>query len=93
MHFKNGTFGVLTMGSTLDEQLKVIHKGRVDQTEVEYRLAWSRTYLKKYGLLENSTRGVWALTPAGSKIEHVDEKEVSVDPKFIVVVPPRLELL
>ena len=57
-------------------RLKVIHKGRVDQTEVEYRLAWSRTYLKKYGLLENSTRGVWALTPAGSRIEHVDEKEV-----------------
>ncbi len=31
-------------------------------TEVGYRLAWARTYLKKYGFLENSTRGVWALT-------------------------------
>jgi restriction system protein len=28
------------------------------QTEVAYRLAWARTYLKKYGFLENSTRGV-----------------------------------
>lgn len=27
-------------------------------TEVGYRLAWARTYLKKYGYLENSTRGV-----------------------------------
>jgi len=67
---------VVEIAGLSDEQLKVIHKGRVDQTEVEYRLAWSRTYLKKYGLLENSTRGVWALTPAGSRIEHVDEKEV-----------------
>ncbi len=32
------------------------------QTEVEYRLAWARTYLKKYGLVDNSERGVWALT-------------------------------
>ena len=28
------------------------------QTEVEYRLAWARTYLKKYGLLDNSERGI-----------------------------------
>ena len=32
------------------------------QTEVEYRLAWARTYLKKFGLVDNSERGVWALT-------------------------------
>lgn len=32
------------------------------QTEVEYRLAWARTYLKKYGLIDNSERGVWAFT-------------------------------
>ena len=28
------------------------------QTEVEYRLAWARTYLKKYGLLDNSEHGI-----------------------------------
>lgn len=32
------------------------------QTEVEYRLAWARTYLKKAGLLDNSERGVWSFT-------------------------------
>ena len=32
------------------------------QTEVEYRLAWARTYLKKCGLLNNSERGIWAFT-------------------------------
>lgn len=47
------------------------------QTEVGYRLAWARTYLKKFGFLENSSRGVWALTekarsnPAFSPLEVV----------------------
>lgn len=61
-----------------DEQLEVLHNPSRGggQTEVEYRLAWARTYLKRYGVLENSSRGVWALTPAGSKLDRVDEKDV-----------------
>lgn len=61
-----------------DEQLEVLHHPNRGggQTEVEYRLAWARTYLKRYGVLENSSRGVWALTPAGSKLDRVDEKDV-----------------
>ena len=35
------------------------------QTELEYRLAWARTYLKGMGLLGNSERGVWSLTERG----------------------------
>lgn len=45
-------------------------------SEVEYRLAWTRTYLKKYGLIENSSRGVWAFTLEGRQTKTVDEKEV-----------------
>ena len=56
-----------------NEQLEVLHDpARGGQTEVEYRLAWSRTYLKKYGILENSTRGIWALTAKGRQLERVD---------------------
>lgn len=47
-----------------------------NQSEVAYRLAWSRTYLKKYGVLENSSRGVWALAKDSIHIDEVDEKEV-----------------
>ncbi|MFQ5400140.1 MAG: restriction endonuclease [Anaerolineae bacterium] len=60
-----------------DEQLELLHdpeKG--SQTEVEYRLAWTRTYLKKYGVLENSSRGVWALTPQGRELESVNPTAV-----------------
>src|SRR5580700_4157754 len=38
------------------------HNDSGDLTEVAYRLAWARSYLKKFGLLENSQRGVWSLT-------------------------------
>lgn len=64
------------LGSS-SEQLEVLHdpeKGA--QTEIEYRLAWARTYLKKYGVLENSNRGVWALTPEGAKLDQVDPQVV-----------------
>jgi restriction system protein len=60
-----------------DEQQEVLHNpDKGGKTEVEYRLAWTRTYLKIYGALENSSRGVWALTPEGRKMEQVDPKEV-----------------
>ena len=60
-----------------DEQLEMLHDpDKGSQTEVEYRLAWTRTYLKKYGVLENSSRGVWALTPKGNKLEKISPKEV-----------------
>jgi restriction system protein len=60
-----------------DDQHEILHNPeKGGQTEFEYRLAWTRTYLKKYGLLENSSRGVWALTPTGRTTEKIDEKEV-----------------
>jgi restriction system protein len=65
------------IASISDEQLEVLHgPEKSSQTEVEYRLAWTRTYLKKYGVLENSSRGVWALTPKGVQIDKVNPTTV-----------------
>jgi len=47
-----------------EEQQAVLH-GDGPQTEIRYRLAWARTYLKGMGLLTNSKRGVWTVTEAG----------------------------
>ena len=47
-----------------------------NNSEVWYRLAWARTYLKKYGLLENSKRGVWALTAKARAFDKVDPQDV-----------------
>jgi len=46
-------------------------------TEVEYRLGWARNYLKNYGSIENSERGVWALVPEKRTIGEVDPQEVA----------------
>jgi restriction system protein len=54
-----------------------IHKGSATETELNYRLAWARTYLKIYGVLENSSRGVWALTAKGQQLQEVDKEEVN----------------
>lgn len=46
------------------------------RSEIEYRLAWSRTYLKKYGFLDNSSRGVWSLTEKAKREKSVIPSEV-----------------
>lgn len=46
------------------------------QTELQYRLAWARTYLKKYGLIENSSRGIWAIAPDKRQIESIDHQVI-----------------
>lgn len=58
-----------------DKVLEILH-GSTSQSEVEYRLAWSRTYLKKYGLLQNSARGVWSLVSTSINLDHLDPKEI-----------------
>ena len=50
-----------------DEVLNRPHKNS-SQSELEYRLAWLRTWLKRGGLIENSARGVWSATPAGETL-------------------------
>jgi len=52
------------------------HNDESDLTEVGYRLAWARSYLKKFGLLENSRRGVWSLTAQAKDLEKVNPAEV-----------------
>lgn len=58
-----------------EEQINEIHRG--NRTKFSYRLAWAINYLKRYGLLENSSRGVWALTKKGLETFEVDEQEVN----------------
>lgn len=57
-----------------DEDITTPHNERM--MELEYRLAWARTYLKAYGVLMNSTKGVWAVTPKGKEINNVDPRAV-----------------
>ena len=49
-------------------------------TKLTYRLAWAKNYLKRYGLIENSSRGVWSLSNnrcklSINKIKHINQNQ------------------
>lgn len=50
------------------------------QTKLNYNLAWAKTYLKKVGAVENSSRGVWSLTKIGEQLT----------PQEVLLVPARV---
>lgn len=52
---------VFQIGNISEEVLSIPHNEEGSIGEVDYRIGWTKTYLKKFGLLENSSRGVWAL--------------------------------
>lgn len=59
------------------EVLDRLHNpGQGNQTEIEYRLAWARTYLKKCGFIDNSTRGVWTLTEKAERLDDFKPDEI-----------------
>lgn len=55
-----------------EEQVAVLHQDG-PRTEIEYRIAWARTYLKGMGALDNPQRGVWITTERGKEL---DESEL-----------------
>ncbi len=69
-----------------EDEINEIHRG--NRTKISYRLAWARNYLKRYGVLENSSRGVWALTAKGWETQKVDKDEVN---KFVKLLDRELE--
>jgi restriction system protein len=82
LHELGGSGSIAEINDKVIEQQKypadiveMLH-GDGPRTEVEYRLAWARTYLKKYGLLENSIRGIWAISNDKREIKKVNPKEV-----------------
>ncbi|EEZ31805.1 restriction endonuclease [Brucella sp. 83/13] len=53
-------------GISEEEQSLMMPNGQYRR--LNYYLSWARTYLKRGNALENSSRGVWALTEEGEKI-------------------------
>ncbi len=59
-----------------DEVADIPHLGNSNKTELSYQADWARTYLKNYGVIENSARAVWSIRPKFVSVEELDEKEV-----------------
>lgn len=64
---------VITRQGLSPESQRVLH-GDGPGTEIEYRLAWARTYLKGMGLLANTSRAVWSVTTRGRDASESDMK-------------------
>ena len=60
--------------SGFTEEQQAVPHGDGPQSQIEYRLAWARSYLKGMGLLDNSARGVWTLTEKGRDPSHDEDK-------------------
>ena len=67
---------IIEMLDLPDEVVDITHKGHESVTELDYQAAWARTYLKKYGVIDNISTAVWAITPEFSQIETIDGKQI-----------------
>ena len=61
---------------SLPSDVTEIPHGGDSRTELEYRLAWARTQLKRYGSIDNSQRGIWSLTERGQRVAEVVPSDV-----------------
>ena len=67
---------VIEILALTDEVVDIPHKGHESMTELSYQAAWARTYLRSYGVIENASRSVWAITSSYSKADSVDSKAI-----------------
>lgn len=65
---------VIERGEFSDAQVAILHN-EGPRSELEYRLAWARTYLKGMGALASAGKGVWETTELGR-----DLSEDAIDP-------------
>lgn len=72
-----------------EDEINEIHRG--NRTKLAYRLAWARNYLKRFGLIENSARGVWSLTQKGNLTKEVNKTEVNKIVKTLESISPSAE--
>lgn len=56
----------------VDESILDTMQPNTNQTQFSYRLAWARTYLKKYGVIDNVSRGLWVLNSKYKSIDQID---------------------
>lgn len=59
-----------------DEVADISHKGNPNKTELAYQADWARTYLNKYGVIENSAHAVWSIRPDYVSVDDLDEKAI-----------------
>ena len=62
---------VIALLNLPDNVVDALHCEQQGLTELAYRIGWAKSYLKHYGILNNSERGVWSITPAYHNAQRV----------------------
>lgn len=57
-----------------EERAQLLPSGR--QAIFDNRIGWTRTYLKKAGLVQSPSRGIYTITAVGRQVLHENPKEI-----------------
>ena len=68
--------GVIQKLQIPDEVADIPHGDSSGRTELEYEIAWTKTYLSKYGVITNSSRGIWSVNPEFTETDLIDADAV-----------------
>lgn len=74
---KDAVAGVFSVSEK--ERAELLPSGK--QQLFDNRIGWTRTYLKKAGLVQSPSRGVYVITPAGRQV--LDENPPQIDNLFL----------
>ncbi len=82
--FSGGTASIYTIEEYVADALELTNKekNRIHsiregkRTELGYRLAWARNYLKNANILENSERTIWRLTDENINSSNINKEEI-----------------
>lgn len=74
---------IQTFHLTEEDLAQVLPSGR--QTYFANRVGWARTYLKKAGLIESPSKGMFRITPEGQKV--VQENPLVIDNSYLMRYP------
>ncbi|MDI9429079.1 MAG: restriction endonuclease [Spirochaetota bacterium] len=67
---------IIRINKVPDEVADISHLGSTRMTELSYQAAWARTYLKQYGIIENSAHAVWSITAEYSRKDIPEAKAI-----------------
>lgn len=60
----------------IDNKILELSHLNTQKSELEYQLAWARTYLKSFGVITNSNRGIWSIRSEFTKFKNIDSQQI-----------------
>ena len=83
--------GIISYLNLESDIVDIPHKDSSSLTELSYQAAWARTYMRLYGVIQNSARCIWTVTPEYAKVKVSTRKKLY--PVFIKIKKPKKKIL